>query len=344
MGGIMQIILKKGVKADEIQKIMQEIARYKGLTPHLIRGEELLVIPIVGIFENIDKKEFQEHLKSFSGVADVIMISSPYKLVSKECHNVVDIHGYRLGSKKIHIIAGPCSVESYNQLIITAEAVKRAGATFLRGGVYKPRTSPYAFRGLGEEALNYLKDVKHKVNIPVVTEVMRPEHIEQAIRYGVDVLQIGARNSQNFELLDEVGKSGKPVLLKNGLAGTIEELLLSAEYVAKGGNRNIILCLRGVRTFETETRNALDLGLIPALKEKTNLPIFVDPSHPAGKRSIVESLSMAAIAAGADGLLVEVHPEPEKAKSDGPQQLKPDQFTQLMEKLKKIAAVLDREI
>jgi 3-deoxy-7-phosphoheptulonate synthase len=248
-----------------------------------------------------------------------------------------------IGGKKLSIIAGPCSIESIDQMIEAALAVKEHGATILRGGAYKPRSSPYSFQGAGELGLKILKKAGEKVNLPIITEVIDPEDINIVAEY-VDVLQVGARNAQNFSLLKKLGKINKPVLLKRGMMNTIEELLCSAEYILSGGNNNVILCERGIRTFERETRFTLDISAVPILKEKTHLPIIVDPSHAAGNWRLIESLSFAAVAAGADGLMIEVHPDPKKALCDGDQSLKPSRFKKIVEKLKELAKIMGREI
>jgi 3-deoxy-7-phosphoheptulonate synthase len=253
------------------------------------------------------------------------------------------VSGQKIGDRKVHVMAGPCSVESRDQVQETALAVKEAGATFLRGGAFKPRTSPYAFQGLGEEGLNYLEHARRVTGLPVITEVLDPRDLELVYRY-TDILQIGARNMQNFKLLTEVGKLDKPVMLKRGLSATIQEFLLSAEYIASAGNRRIILCERGIRTYETETRNTMDLSAVPVIKQLSHLPVFVDPSHGTGRWDLVAPMALAGIAAGADGLLIEVHPRPEVALSDGPQSLKPQKFSALMMQLKKVAQAVGRDL
>jgi 3-deoxy-7-phosphoheptulonate synthase len=256
---------------------------------------------------------------------------------------VIAVNRHEIGGKKVHVMAGPCSVESREQVQETALSVKEAGATFLRGGAFKPRTSPYAFQGLGEEGLNYLAHAREVTGLAVITEVLDPRDLELVYRY-TDILQIGARNMQNFKLLTEVGKLDKPVMLKRGMSATIQEFLLSAEYIAAAGNRKIILCERGIRTYETETRNTVDLSAVPLLKQLSHLPVFVDPSHGTGRWDLVAPMALAGIAAGADGLLIEVHPHPELALSDGPQSLKPKKFAALMAQLKKVAVAIGREL
>jgi 3-deoxy-7-phosphoheptulonate synthase len=285
-------------------------------------------------------------LESFPGVEKVLPILKPYKLVSRDFQSedsVIEVDGQKIGGKRVHVMAGPCSVESREQVLETAIPVKQAGATFLRGGAFKPRTSPYAFQGLGEEGLNYLANARKVTGLPVITEVLDPRDLDLVYRYA-DILQIGARNMQNFKLLTEVGKLDKPVMLKRGMSATIQEFLLSAEYIASGGNRKIILCERGIRTYETETRNTMDLSAVPLLKQLSHLPVFVDPSHGTGRWDLVAPMALAGIAAGADGLLIEVHPRPELALSDGPQSLKPEKFAALMLQLRKVAQAVGREL
>jgi 3-deoxy-7-phosphoheptulonate synthase len=285
-------------------------------------------------------------MESFPGVEKVLPILKPYKLVSREFQKedtIIEVNGHKIGGKKIHVMAGPCSVESREQVLAAALPVKEAGATFIRGGAFKPRTSPYSFQGMGEEGLDLLAYARQTTGLPIITEVLDTREVELVYRYA-DILQIGARNMQNFKLLTEVGKVDKPVLLKRGLSATIQEFLLSAEYIASEGNRKIILCERGIRTYETETRNTLDLSAVPLLKQLSHLPVFVDPSHATGRWDLVAPMALAAVAAGADGLLIEVHPRPEVALSDGPQSLKPEKFAALMRQLKKVAQAIGREI
>jgi 3-deoxy-7-phosphoheptulonate synthase len=274
-------------------------------------------------------------------------VLAPYKLVSQEFKKEKSIikikDGVEIGGKRVVVIAGPCSIESKEQLREVAVRVKESGALILRGGAFKPRTSPYTFQGLGEEGLKILKDISAELNIPTATEIMDTKDVELIMKY-TDILQIGARNMQNFHLLKEIGQTRKPVILKRGLSATIKELLMSAEYILSGGNFNVILCERGIRTFEDFTRNTLDLSSVPATKQLSHLPIIVDPSHATGKWGLVPTLSKAAIACGADGLLIEVHPKPEEALSDGPQQLIPENFASLMKDLKRVALAVDREI
>jgi 3-deoxy-7-phosphoheptulonate synthase len=291
-------------------------------------------------------EEEEDSFRAAPGVENVVRIVKPFKLASREFQKedtVINVRGILIGAKTIPVMAGPCAVENRTVLTGIAEKVKAAGATFLRGGAYKPRTSPYAFQGLGEEGLQYLAEARDKTGLPIITEIMDPRDMDVINKY-TDIIQIGARNMQNFRLLLEVGSSDKPVLLKRGLSSTIKEWLMSAEYIMSRGNHNVMLCERGIRTFETATRNTLDLSAVPVLKELTHLPVVVDPSHGVGKRSLVGSMAKAAIAAGADALIIEVHSNPEEAMSDGDQSLKPDQFAQLMKEMKSVAAAVGREI
>ena len=273
-------------------------------------------------------------------------ILKPYKLASREFrreNTVIKVGNIEIGNKRIVVMAGPCAVESKALLVETAKEIKAAGASFIRGGAFKPRTSPYSFQGLGEEGLNYLAEAREQTGLPVITEVMDPRDMEAIMRYA-DIVQIGARNMQNFRLLKEVGEYRKPVVLKRGMSATIKEWLMSAEYIMSGGNHNVILCERGIRTYETATRNTLDLSAVPVLKHLTHLPVIVDPSHAVGKWDLVAPMAKAAVAAGADGLIIEVHPNPEEALSDGEQSLKPRKFKQLMVELRPIALAVGREI
>lgn len=337
----MIIVLKPGATQQEIDHIMAKLKEL-GLSIHLSRGKERTIIGAIG-----DDRVLQNQpISRFPGVENVLPILSPFKLVSREFRNedtVIDIDGIKIGGKKIQVMAGPCAVEKLDLLIDIAREIKDAGATFLRGGAFKPRTSPYTFQGLGQEGLEYLAEAKKKTGLPVVTELMDPRDIDQVLKCA-DIIQIGARNMQNFRLLKEVGQYDKPVLLKRGLSATIKEFLMSAEYIMSMGNHNVILCERGIRTFESHTRNTLDLSAIPAIKKLSHLPIIVDPSHAVGKWDLVAPMSKAAIAAGADGLLIEVHSNPEEAYSDGEESLRPDQFKTLMTDLRRIALAVDREI
>jgi len=338
---MMIVVLKPGTTQDEVEKIVARIEGF-GLKAHISKGEERTIIGAIGD----ERLLADQSLEAFPGVEKVLPILKPYKLVSREfqpSNSIIEVNGQRIGDKKIHVMAGPCSVESREQVLQTAVPVKKAGATFLRGGAYKPRTSPYSFQGLGEEGLGYLAHAREVTGLPVITEVLDPRDLDVVYRF-TDILQIGARNMQNFKLLTEVGKLDKPVMLKRGLSATIQEFLLSAEYIATEGNRKIILCERGIRTYETETRNTLDLSAVPVLKQLSHLPVFVDPSHGTGRWDLVAPMALAGVAAGADGLLIEVHPKPEAALSDGPQSLKPNKFAALMVELKKVAEAVGRSI
>ncbi len=338
----MIIVLSPNATEEQINHIVERVTKL-GLKPHLSKGTERTIIGVIGPEDVLRVTP----LEAFPGVEKVMPVLAPYKLVSREFKSedsVINLNkNVSVGGKRVTVIAGPCAIENYDLLWQTAQAVKEAGAAALRGGAFKPRTSPYSFQGLGEEGLKILKEVGQKLNLPVVTEVMDPREIGLVERYS-DVLQIGARNMQNFNLLKEVGMTKKPVILKRGLSSTIKEWLMSAEYILSGGNFNVILCERGIRTFEDFTRNTLDITAIAAVKQLSHLPIIVDPSHATGKWGLVASASRAAVAAGADGLLIEVHVKPEEALSDGAQSLIPERFKDLMQELKKIALAVGREI
>ena len=335
----MIIIMKPNASEEAVKKVTTLIEQ-KGLTPHLSRGAEVTIIGVVG-----DKTRLAgSNIEISDGVDKVVAVTESYKLANRKFHpqpTEIRFQNTVIGPSTLTVMSGPCAIESREQLLETAFAVKKAGATFLRGGAYKPRTSPYSFQGLETEGLKYMKEAREATGLSVVCEVTSARAIEEAVKY-VDMLQIGARNMQNFELLKEAGKTKLPVLLKRGLAATIDEWLNAAEYVMASGNEQIILCERGIRTFETSTRNTLDLSAIPVLREKTHLPVIVDPSHATGVRAYVEPLARAAVAAGADGLMIETHPCPEKALSDGPQSLTFDQFETLMADLKPYAALAGR--
>src|SRR4051794_424270 len=323
----MMIVMKPSASEEEIQSVISRIESV-GSRAHTSRGEEVTIIGAIGDVEH-EVHVSNLGLEVYPGVDRVVPILKPYKLASRQLNHdqpsVLDIGGRKVGGEHFALIAGPCTVESRDQTLTTAEVVAAAGATMFRGGAYKPRTSPYAFQGLGQEGLRLLAEAKERTGLPIVTELMDTRDIE-AVAEVADVVQIGARNMQNYSLLSEVGRSGLPVLIKRGLSSTLEELLMAAEYVLKEGNENVMLCERGIRTFETAYRFPLDLTAIPVLKELTHLPVIVDPSHAAGRRALVEPLSLAAAAAGADGIIVETHPEPDEAICDGPQQLRVDQF------------------
>ena len=314
-----------------------------GMGANISRGIERTVIGAIGDERAIDK----ELLEVLPGVENVIRVMKPYKIVSRESQEsdtVIDIKGVKLGGKQVQVIAGPCSVETQGQMDTAAEAVAAAGCRLMRGGAFKPRTSPYSFQGLGEEGLEFFQNAAKKHNLPIVTELMDVRQLDTFLKHDVDVIQIGTRNMQNFDLLKEVGKVHKPVVLKRGMSATIKEWLMAAEYIAAGGNHDIIFCERGVRSFETYYRNMLDVTAIPVLKKETHLPVIVDPSHAGGKSWMVPQLSRAALAAGADGLLVEMHPTPCEAWCDAEQALSPEELNTLMGELKGIAQVIGREI
>ena len=336
----MIITMKKSAPKADIEHVMKQL-KDKGLQIHESIGENLNVFGVVGDTSQVDPKriEANKHVES------VVRVSSPYKKASRMFHpedTIVEVNGIHIGGKeKIVVIGGPCSVEGKDMICHIAHEVKDAGGVMLRGGAYKPRTSPYAFQGMGTEGILALAQARKQTGLPVVTELMSADKLDEFVEY-VDVIQIGARNMQNFDLLKAVGKTNKPVLLKRGLANTIEEWIMSAEYILSEGNTNVMLCERGIRTFEPYTRNTLDLSVVPIIKKKTHLPIIIDPSHATGDWELVEAASLAAIAAGADGLIVEVHDHPECAWSDGAQSLKPDNFKELIRKGKAIAGVIGR--
>ena len=337
----MIVVMKPHSPPDEIDGVLRRVSEL-GLSGHLVEGEDRTVIGVVGQVY----PELGPMLETLPGVDEIVRISKPYKLSGRELQpddSVVELGGLTIGNGTTVVMAGPCSVESEEQLVTTARAVKAAGANVLRGGAFKPRTSPYSFRGLGEDGLKFLDAARVETGLPVVTEVLTPQDVAVVCRYS-DILQIGARNMQNFILLEECGRSGKPCLLKRGFSNTIEEWLLSSEYVLATGNRQVMLCERGIRTFETATRNTLDVSAIPLVKRLSHLPIIADPSHGTGKWYLVEPMAMASVAAGADGLLIEVHPNPDHALSDGPQSLTFDNFRQLMKRLAAIADVCDRPL
>jgi 3-deoxy-7-phosphoheptulonate synthase len=337
----MIIVLKKDITQEMIDHVVEKI-KGAGLAVHISKGKERTIIGAIGD----ESLLVSMSLEALPGVESVMPIMKPYKLVSREFRkesSVIDICGVKIGDTELQVIAGPCSVESRDSLVDCARQVKAAGARILRGGAFKPRTSPYDFQGLGTEGLKLLAEARKETGLPIISELMDPRDTELMCEY-VDIIQIGARNMQNFRLLMEVGKAGKPVLLKRGLSATLKEFLMSAEYIASQGNSNIILCERGIRTFETATRNTLDLSAVPVLKEETHLPIFIDPSHSAGRWNLVAPLAKAAIAVGADGLMIEVHTDPENALCDGAQSLKPSKFAKLMEELKKVAVAVGRTL
>jgi 3-deoxy-7-phosphoheptulonate synthase len=338
----MMITLKKNATKHQIDAIVKKIHEL-GFMPHTQHGKELTVIGVIG--ENAVRTK--DIFDALEGVDVVTPISKPYKLVSREFqkeNTVIELkNGLQIGGPQVVVMAGPCSVDTKERLMITAEAVKAAGAQVLRGGAFKPRTSPYAFQGHGEKALRMLADARKHTGLPVVTEVMNVNDVKLVEEYA-DIIQVGARNVQNFDLLKVVGKAKRPVLLKRGLATSIQELLMSAEYIMTNGNYNVMLCERGIRTFETSTRFTLDLNAVPVIRHLSHLPIIVDPSHGVGIREYIPAMARAAVAAGADGLLIEVHPKPEEALSDGPQSLLPEQFARMMLELRGIAASIGRTL
>ena len=333
----MVVLLKKNADEKQLENLVAWLASL-GIDVHKSEGEYETVLGLIGDTSNVDI----DFIQSLGIVENVTRISEPYKNANRKFHpedSVVEVAGHKIGGGHFQIIAGPCSVESEEQIISIAREVAAAGATMLRGGAFKPRTSPYAFQGLRAEGLELLLKAKKETGMPIVTEIMDLSHID--LFADVDLIQVGARNMQNFELLKELGHSDKPILLKRGLASTMQELLMSAEYIMAGGNENVILCERGIRTFETYTRNTMDVSAIPLLHEKTHLPIIGDPSHAAGISRMVEPLSLACTAAGADGLMIEVHNDPAHALCDGPQALRPDAFAKVVEKVKKVRTALD---
>ena len=333
----MIISMRQHASKEEVDAVCERIQEF-GYKVHTIHGEERVVIGAVGVG---DVTECLEHLQAMPGVENAVRISAPYKFVSREFQperSRVRVNGAVVGAGQFIVMAGPCSVESEEQIMETAEAVKRAGGRILRGGAFKPRTSPYDFQGLEEEGLKLLRKAKEATGLAIVTEIMSDRDVELVSEYA-DILQIGARNMQNFALLKSLGRSTRPVLLKRGLSSTIKELLMSAEYILAHGNPNVILCERGIRTFETATRNTCDIAAVPVLNELTHLPVILDPSHATGKRSLVPALARAAVAIGADGLMVEVHPHPEKAVSDGAQSLTIPQFEAMMKSLEPYLAI-----
>lgn len=337
----MIVVMKAGCSQDDIGAVVNRIKKL-GLKEHISQGVERTIIGVLG--QNL--LDFQDTLQLLPGVEEIIPVSKPYKLASREFHprnTVVMVNGVAIGGDEIVIMAGPCAVESEKQLLDTARQVKADGANILRGGAFKPSTSPYHFRGLGKKGLEMLAKTREETGMPVITEVMTPNDVELVANY-VDILQIGARNMQNFILLDEVGKTRKPVMLKRGLSSTIQEWLLAAEYILAQGNEQLILCERGIRTFETSTRNTMDISAIPIIKKVSHLPIIADPSHATGKWYLVAPLALAAIAAGADGLMVEVHPNPALALKDGAQSLTFESFRQFMSQAIPIAQATGRKL
>ena len=336
----MILVIRPDATLQQIEHVIERV-KEMGFTPHVSRGESRTIVGVIGD----ETKPQSENFSAIPGVEQVLSIMKPFKLASREFSkgdSVVYVGKVRVGGGSLAMIAGPCAVESYEVMDTVAKYVKAGGANILRGGAFKPRTSPYAFQGMGEDGLKILRDVGQKYDMPVVTEVMDPRQVELIVKY-TDMLQIGARNMQNFDLLKEVGQARKPVLLKRGMSATVKDLLMSAEYVLSEGNKDVILCERGVRSFEDSTRNMLDMSAVPNVKGQSHLPIIVDPSHATGRPDLIPSMCRASVAAGADGVHVEVHNCPEKALSDGPQALLPHQFLDLMGDLRRLASALNRE-
>jgi 3-deoxy-7-phosphoheptulonate synthase len=332
----MIVVMARDTASEDLENVRQRIES-RGLRAQINLGEERAVIGVMGSIP----PDFKDEMELMNGVSEVVMVSKPYKLASKEFHpdnTIIKVGDAVIGGPKPVIMAGPCSVEDEEQMVSTAKAVKAAGATVLRGGAFKPRTSPYSFRGMGEDGLKLLNLAKQETGLPIITEVMATADVETVAKYA-DILQIGARNMQNYNLLDEVGLIGKPVMVKRGLAASYEEWLLAAEYVMAGGNENVILCERGVRGFETFTRFTLDVAAVPVIKRLSHLPIVCDPSHSTGKWYLVTPVALASVAAGAHGLLIEVHPNPDIAKCDGPQSLTFENFDILMDQVNAVASV-----
>ncbi len=337
----MVIVMQKGAEEAKVEHVVAELSR-RGFDVHRSTGADQTVLGVVGDVTTLDPREFE----LIDGVQEVVRISEPYKLSSRTFrpqNTVVNVNGIAIGGKDVIVMAGPCTIENESQLFETARAVARAGAKVLRGGAYKPRSSPYAFQGMGIEGLKLLRAAGKEFGLATVSEVMEISQIEPMLEY-VDILQIGARNMQNFNLLSAVGQVRKPVLLKRGMSATIQEWLLASEYIMAGGNRDVILCERGIRTFETSTRNTLDISAIPVIHKLSHLPIIADPSHATGRRDKVMPMARASVAAGADGLLIEVHNDPDKALCDGPQSLYPDQFVELMDELRIIVPAVRRTL
>lgn len=338
----MMIVMKEGATEDEVARVVERVEEI-GCSAHVSKGEILTLIGAIGNREKVADLG----LEGAPGVDHLVPIAKPYKLASREFRkgedSVLEIGGREVGGTKFALMAGPCTVENRDQMLASAEAVATAGATMLRGGAYKPRTSPYSFQGLGREGLRLLAESKRQTGLPIVTELLDLRDLDDVLEVA-DVIQVGARNMQNYSLLAEVGKAGRPVLLKRGLSATVEELLMASEYILKEGNEDVMLCERGIRTYETAYRFTLDLMAVPALKEQTHLPVIVDPSHAPGRRDWVESMSLASVAAGADGIIIEVHNEPEKAICDAAQQVPTSEFGELTAKIEAIAGIVGKTI
>ncbi|RME61548.1 MAG: 3-deoxy-7-phosphoheptulonate synthase [Caldilineae bacterium] len=338
----MIVVMKRGATPAQVEAVVNRVEEL-GYKVHLSRGEARTIVGIIGADDYL---LHQDMFEAMDGVENTVRIMQPFKLASRdfvEGPTVISVGGVEIGGQRVVVMAGPCSVESREQILETAHAVKEAGATVLRGGAFKPRSSPYSFQGLGEEGLKYLAEAREQTGLPIITEVMGPDDVELVGQY-TDIFQVGARNTQNYTLLKALGKTSKPVFLKRGMSTTIQELLMNAEYILSGGNMQVMVCERGIRTFEPYTRFTFDVNAIPALKQLSHLPVIADPAHGTGKWELVGAVAKAAVAAGADGLMVEVHPDPTKAWSDGAQSLTPDRFAQLMRELKPIAEAVGRTI
>lgn len=338
----MIIVMKQGAGQPDIEAVVKRVEEL-GKKVHLSRGEARTIIGVIGADEYMVN---EANFEVMDGVEKTMRVMQPYKLASRDFshqNTIIDANGVAIGGKKIVVMAGPCSVESRQMILDTAHMVKEAGATVLRGGAFKPRSSPYSFQGLGEEGLKYLAEAREATGLAIITEVMSVDEIDLVGEY-TDIFQVGARNNQNYSLLKALGKANKPVFLKRGISGTIQELLMGAEYILSGGNMQVMICERGIRTYETATRNTFDINAIPLLKEMTHLPVVADPAHGTGMANLVPAISKAAVAAGADVLMVEVHPDPKRAWSDGAQSLNPAGFTKLMNDLRPIATAVGREI
>ena len=336
----MIVVLKQNSDKERVERLMQHFTDM-GLRINYSEGEDTTILGLMGDTTRLDEGD----IMAYDVVERVQRVTEPFKAVNRKFHpedTIIEVAGRKIGAGYFNVMAGPCSVENEAQIVECAERVKAAGASFLRGGAFKPRTSPYSFQGLEAEGLKLLLEAKRQTGLPIVTEIMSEKHLD--LFADVDIIQLGARNMQNFMLLKELGRCNKPILLKRGLANTIEEWIMSAEYIMAGGNENVILCERGIRTFERATRNTLDLSAVPVIKEKTHLPIIVDPSHATGDYKYIESMALAAVAAGADGLEIEVHNDPPHAWSDGAQCLKPDKFADVIAKCRKVAAAIGREM
>jgi 3-deoxy-7-phosphoheptulonate synthase len=337
----MIVVMKAGAGQSELQAVIRKAESF-GVKTHPIYGENRTVVALVGDLTRVSREAFN----AMDGVQETVRIQEPYKLASRTARphdTIIDVLGVRIGGPAVVVMAGPCSVESRQQIIESAIAVKEAGAHVLRGGAFKPRTSPYSFQGLGVKGLEYLAEAREVTGLPVITEVMTVEALPAVAEYA-DILQIGARNMQNYGLLQAVGKTNRPVMLKRAMSGTVEELLMCAEYIMSEGNANVMVCERGIRTYETTTRNTFDLNAVPVLKQRTHLPVVADPSHGTGYREYVSAMSRAAVAAGADALILEVHPDPDNAVSDGRQTIDMQEFTRLMQSLRRVAEAVDRTV